>query len=102
MLENTRTNFITKCCIEYTSSECKHTGKGKGTSFRSGSVRGKGCIPCYNMIYMQAMGGQESEDLKIIINLLGMHLSQLVCCLNQEEGLKYATPLSLNDGYTFA
>jgi hypothetical protein len=38
---------------------------------------------------MQAMGGQESEDLKIIINLLGMHLSQLVCCLNQEEGLKY-------------
>ena len=65
--------------------------KGKGTSFRSGSVR---CIPCYNMTYIQAMGGQESVDLKIIINLLGMHLSQLVCCLNQEEGLKYATPLS--------
>jgi hypothetical protein len=38
ILEKRQTNFITKSCMKYTSSERKHIGMGKRASFRSGPV----------------------------------------------------------------
>jgi hypothetical protein len=38
IMEKRQTNFITKSCMKYTSSERKHTGMGKRASFRSGPV----------------------------------------------------------------